>query len=74
MSTPSPSRPVTVTERGAFQLAGVKVSELTETLPCSALELEIGMVTSAVGCDFRATVKVSVPPPSVVSSGVWART
>ena len=65
-STSSP--PVTVTVWGMFQLAAVKVSEATETAPSVGSELERLIVTSAVGCEVRTTVKVAAPPASVMAS------
>src|SRR5436853_608407 len=55
-----------MTVRARFQLAGMKVSDETETVPSAVLVEEIGTVTLAVGLESRTTVKVSVAPASVV--------
>ena len=60
------STPVTVTVWGVFQLAEVKVKLGLSTVPSAVLSEVIPMVTSAVGGLFRTTVKVAVPPASVV--------
>ena len=58
--------PVTVTVCGTFQFALVKVRLAGLTVP-SVVSLELRpIVTSAVGCVFSTTVKVAVPPASVV--------
>ena len=58
--------PVTVTVCGTFQFAVVKVRLAGLTVP-SVVSLELSpMVTSAVGWVFSTTVKVAVPPASVV--------
>ena len=58
--------PVTVIVCGVFQLALVKVTLAALTVP-SVGSFEIKpIVTSAVGCEFSTTVKVAVPPASVV--------
>ena len=58
--------PVIVTVCVVFQLAAVKVRLDGETVP-SAVLLEVSpMVTLAVGWLVRTTVKVAVPPASVV--------
>ena len=60
------STPVTVTVCGVLQLPVVKVRVAGATVP-SVVSLELRpMVTSAVGCEARTTVKVAVPPASVV--------
>ncbi len=58
--------PVTVTVCAVFQLAAVKVSDAGRTVPSVASLDERPTVTSAVGCEFRTTVNVAVPPASVV--------
>ena len=60
------STPVTVTVCGVFQFAGVKVRLTGETVPSLVLLDDKSMVTSAVGSVLSTTVKVSVPPASVV--------
>ena len=55
-----------VTVWGVFQLAVVKVKLVLSTVPSAVLLLVNGMVTSAVGWLFRTTVKLAVPPASVV--------
>jgi hypothetical protein len=47
-------------------LTVVKTSEGSITVPSPALLLDIGMATTSVGCESRATLKVVVPPASVV--------
>jgi hypothetical protein len=60
------STPVTVTVCGTFQSAAVNVRLAAETVP-SVVSLEAtGMTTSAVGSLVRTTVKLAVPPASVV--------
>ena len=60
------SAPVTVTVWGTFQLAAVNVRLAAGIVP-SVRSLEAtGMTTSAVGWLFRTTVKLAVPPASVV--------
>src|SRR6185369_9318307 len=60
------STPVTVTVCGTFQSAAVNVRFAAETLP-SVVSLEAtGMTTSTVGWLVRTTVKLAVPPASVV--------
>src|SRR5204862_841606 len=51
-----------------FQLSGVKMSELTDTVPSRVFELATEKPTLAVGFDFRRTEKLAVPPFSVVVS------
>ena len=59
---------MTVTVCGVFQLAVVKVTDAGLTVP-SVVSLELSpTVTLAVGCEARTTVKVAVPPASVVVS------
>ena len=61
---------MTVTVCAVFQLAVVKVRLAGETVP-SVVSLELSaIVTSAVGCVLSTTVKVAVPPASVVVSPV----
>jgi hypothetical protein len=55
-----------VTVWGVFQLADVKVKLGLSTVPSAVLSEVIPMLTSAVGWLFRTTVKVAVPPASVV--------
>src|SRR6187399_1540341 len=60
------STPATVTVCGIFQFAVVKVTLAGPTVPSTVL-LELSpIVTSVVGCEFNTTVKVAVPPASVV--------
>ncbi len=62
------STPVTVTVWGRFQLAAVKVRAAGETEP-SVVRFEArAMETLAVGWELSTTVKVAVPPASVVRS------
>ncbi len=51
---------------GVFQLADVKVKLGLPTVPSAVLSEVIPMLTSAVGWLLRTTVKVAVPPASVV--------
>ena len=61
--------PVTVTVCGVFQFALVKVRLAGLDRRPRAVLLELSpIVTSAVGCEFRTTVNVAVPPASVVVS------
>ena len=55
-----------VTVCSVLQLAGVKVKEEGETVPSVASLLDRPIVTSAVGSEVKTTVKVDVPPASVV--------
>jgi hypothetical protein len=58
---------VTVTVCGVFQLADVKVKLAGATVP-SVASLELSpIVTSAVGCVLSTTVKLAVPPASLVT-------
>ncbi len=66
-SATASSTPVTVTVRATFQLAVVNVRLAGETLPSAGLPLAIGIVTSAVGWLNSLTVKLAVPPASVVT-------
>ena len=65
-SSTSSFTPVTVTVCGVAQLAAVKVRLAGATVPSVVSLLEIPVETSAVGSAFRTTVKVAVPPASVV--------
>jgi len=49
-----------------FQFPELNVSEFGETVPSFVLEEEIWIVTLEVGSVFRITLKVAVPPTSVV--------
>ncbi len=60
------STPVTVTVCAEFQFALVKVSDAGRTVPSVVSFDERPIVTSAVGCASSTTVKVAVPPASVV--------
>ncbi len=66
-SATASSTPVTVTIFGISASATVKVSEEGETVPSVRSELLRSMVTSEVGTEVRATVKVAVPPASEVT-------
>mgnify|MGYP003339582786 CR=1 FL=1 len=53
-------------QRGVLQSAAVNVTDAGDTVP-SVVSFELSpMVTSAVGCASSTTVKVAVPPASVV--------
>ena len=65
-SSRTSSTPVTVTVCGAFQLAAVKVRLAGATVPSVVSLEDRPMVTSAVGWVLSTTVKVAVPPASVV--------
>ena len=67
-STRKSSTPVTVTVCGVFQLPLVNVTEDGLTVPSAVFELLNPIVTFAVGCDVSTTLKVAVPPASVVVS------
>ena len=58
--------PVRVTVWAVLQFELVRVTEVGESVPSVASEVERGMVTSAVGSELRTMVKVAVPPASVV--------
>src|SRR5438132_1328322 len=62
------ARPVTVW--ATSQLAGVKVSDETDTVPSAASPEATAMVTPAVGWLVRDTANVAVPPASVVTRPV----
>src|SRR5207247_2280361 len=51
-----------------FQLAAVKVRLDGDTVPSFVLELLRPMVTLLVGWELRTTLKLAVPPASVVTS------
>ena len=57
---------MSVTVWAVFQLAAVKVRLAGETVPSAVLPDERPIVTLAVGCELSTTVKVAVPPASVV--------
>jgi len=67
-STPGSSTPATVTVCGDCQAAAVKVSDPGAAVPSVASLESIEMVTSLVGWLVSLTVKVAVPPASVVVS------
>jgi hypothetical protein len=71
-STTASSTPVTVTVCATFQFALVKTRLAGLTVPSAGLLEVRAMVTFAVGCVLRTTVKVAVPPASFVVSGVVA--
>ena len=60
------STPVTVTVCAVLQLPGVKVREAGATVPSVRSLEESPIVTFAVGWVSSTTVKVAVPPDSVV--------
>jgi uncharacterized lipoprotein YbaY len=55
-----------VTVCGTLQSRAVKIRLDAETVPSVVSLEEIGMETGAVGSEVRTTVKVAVPPDSVV--------
>ncbi len=57
---------MTVTVCAVFQLAGVKVRLVGETVPSVVSLLDSAMLTLALGWVPSTTVKVAVPPASVV--------
>ena len=59
--------PVTVTVLATFQFAGVKVRLTGATVPSVASLLARGITTTAVGWLLSTTVKLAVPPASVVT-------
>ncbi len=61
------STPVTVTVCAVFQSAEVKVSGVGLTVPSVGSLLLRARVTSALGWVVSTTVKVAVPPDSVVT-------
>ena len=67
-SSTKSSTPVRVTVWAVFQLAVVNVKLAGETVPSAVLLDERPRVTLAVGCELSTTVKVAVPPASVVVS------
>ncbi len=66
-STIASSTPVTSTVCGVFQFDAVNVTDAGATVPSVVSSELSGIVTFAVGSVFRTTVKVAVPPASVVS-------
>ena len=60
------STPVTVTVCAMFQLAAVKIRLAGETVPSVVSLLDSAMLTSALGWVSSTTVKLAVPPASVV--------
>ena len=58
---------MTVTVWATLQLAAVNVRLDAETVPSVGLLLDTGMTTSAVGWVLSCTVKLAVPPLSVVT-------
>ena len=58
---------MTVTVCAVFQFAAVNVTDAGATVPSVVSSEESAIVTSAVGSVFSTTVKVAVPPDSVVS-------
>ena len=65
-SSTSSLTPVTVTVCGVLQFAGVNVRLPGEATPSLRLLEETGIVTLAEGADSSTTVKVALPPASVV--------
>ncbi len=65
-STIVSSTPVTVTVCAEFQFAAVNINDVGATVPSAVLSEESAIVTSAVGSVLSTTVKVAVPPASVV--------
>ncbi len=63
-----------VTVWAVSQLAGVNVRLVVEIVPSVVSLEEIAIVTFAVGWLSRTTVKVSVPPASVVTSPLVGET
>ena len=67
-SSMASSTPVTVTVCGTFQLAGGEGQRGRRDGALGGVAgADSAMVTSAVGCVFSTTVKVAVPPASVVT-------
>ena len=60
------SAPVTVTTCGMFQSSAVNVSALVEGVPSLLLLEASAITTSSVGARLRNTLKLAVPPASVV--------
>ena len=58
---------MTVTVWAAFQFALVNVRLAVETVPSAVLLLATGITTSAMGWLVRTTVKLALPPASVVT-------
>ena len=67
-STTASFTPVTVTVWSTFQFTLVKTRLVGVTVPSVVLLELSAIVTSAVGWDVSTTVKVVVPPASVVVS------
>jgi hypothetical protein len=67
-STAVSSAPVTVTVWAVFQLEEENIIEEGETVPSVVSELLIAIETFADGWLFKFTVKVAVPPASVVEA------
>ena len=65
-SSTKSSTPVSVTVWAVFQLAELNVRLAGETVPSAVLLDERPIVTFAFGCELSTTVKVAVPPASVV--------
>ena len=63
------STPVSVTGWAVAQSVGVKVNAAGNTVPSAVFELATSRTTAPVGSLARVTVKVAVPPDSVVRSG-----
>ena len=61
------STPVTVTVWAVFQVAGVNVTLAGATAPSVTSVVASPMLTLAAGWLFSTTVKVAVPPASVVT-------
>ncbi len=66
-SSTSSSTPVTVTVWAVSQFADVKTTSAGLTVPSDVSELVRVTVTVAVGWELRTTVKLAVPPASVVT-------
>src|SRR3954464_14298333 len=73
-SSTKSSAPVTVTVCATFQFAAVNVSDDAETVPSAVLLLEIGTTTFARGWLVSTTVKLAVPPASVVDNPLVGET
>src|SRR5262245_2789 len=67
-SSTGSSTPVTVTVRGRFQFEVVKESVVGDTVPSLGSELESPRLTLDDGWLVSTTVKVALPPASVVVS------
>src|SRR6185503_4381677 len=66
-SATASSAPVTVTVCGSFQSAAVNVRFEPESVPSAVLLEATGITTSAVGSLLSTTLKLAVPPASVVA-------